>query len=121
MPRADISDAWLGTAKVLQEAAPGKLVIKYWPGNEKLKGKKVFDLKTASFPSIPTPQAIPSTKWEFSAGVLKGQSGRSGLAFFELDPGYEKGVVIELELTLSGNGAAGLFFGSEIPDYKSHP
>ena len=121
MPRADVSDAWLGTIKILQEAAPGKLLIKYWPGNEKLKGKKVFDLKTASFPSTPSPQAIPTTKWEFSGGVLKGQSGGSGLAFFELDPNYEKGVVIELELTLSGDGAAGLFFGSEIPDYENHP
>jgi len=111
MPRADFLDSWLGTMKVLEEQAPGRLVLKYWHGNEKLKGDAVFDLEKADPPVTPSPQSIPAAKWESASGRLKGSTGSSGLAYFECSAGFETGVVVEADIRMSGQGAAGIFFG----------
>ncbi len=113
MPRANFLDASLGTVKVLKEAAPGKLVLRYWTGNDKLKGSRIFDLRTAKAPTTPTPQLIPSGRWTLACGALRGVSEGSSLCFFPLEPCFGTGVVIELVMTLEGGeyAAGGLLLG----------
>ena len=112
MPRDDFIDAWLGTVKLLEEDAPGKLVLKWWTGNENLKGATLFDVETCSDLVTPSPQTEPSGKWECANGIIKGETAGSSLAYFETDVCYKNGVVIEGEFSISGNGAAGLFIGT---------
>lgn len=112
LPRANFVDAWLGTVKVLREDAPGRLSLHYWPGNEALKGKCLFNLAQAGEPAAPYPQAHPIGAWKAEDGTLTGTSGATSLAYFPLEGAYADGVVIEAEITVHA-GAAGLFFGSE--------
>jgi len=116
MPRDHFLDAWLGTLKVLEESAPGRLALRYWSGNDVLRGPCVFDLADAPAPLTPTPQAIPAGTWESAGGSLRGRTGASALAYFACDVPYHAGVVIEADLALSGDGAAGLFFGVDAQD-----
>ena len=113
MPRDNFLDAWHSTAKILEEERPGKLVLKYWPGNEKLKGDTLFDLREAPPPRLPTPQAIPTGRWEHASGRLRGATGGTSLAWFETDACFGDGAIIEADITLAGHGAAGLFLGIE--------
>ncbi|MBU4367097.1 MAG: hypothetical protein L6437_10245 [Kiritimatiellae bacterium] len=112
MPRNNFLDAWLGTVKLLEEEAPGKLVLKWWPGNENLKGTKLFEVGDKPDLVTPSPQAVPSGKWECAGGVIRGKTAGASLAFFETDACYNDGMVIESEFRISGNGAAGLFIGT---------
>jgi len=113
MPRDNFLDAWLGTVKVLEEKKPGLLALKYWSGNDALQGKQVFDLKAAPSPATPFTQSIPSAQWRFAEGVLTGKATGSALAYFDLEPSFEDGIVLEMMLSVTGEGAAGLFFGTK--------
>jgi len=112
MPRAEFLDAWLGTVKIVEEATPGKLALKFWPGNEKLKGAKLFDMRQAGAPHTPFPQKLPNVEWHCGPESIRGSTGSSALAYFDFNAPYGDGVVIEVDLRVKGEGAAGLFFGS---------
>lgn len=115
MSRADFLDGWFGTIKILEENAPGRLSIKYWPGNEKLKGEKIFSLDRPNLHPLPPK---PSGDWNFKPGIIKGHTAGSALVVYELPDFYENGVVIEAEVSLRGDGAGGFFFGTAEHDTK---
>lgn len=112
MPRGNFIDAWLGTVKLLEEASPGRLVLKWWPGNRNLKGPKIFAVGGKPKLLTPFPQAIPTGQWKCVGKTIRGQTVGSSLAYFETNECYHDGVVIECEVGVSGKGAAGLFFGA---------
>lgn len=113
MPRTDFLEAWLGTMKLLEEREPGGLILKYWSGNDGLKGNVVFDLKSAGAPIVPQPQSIPAARWKFDSSALIGSVSGSSVIYYELPKCFEDGVVVEAEVKIGGEGAAGLFFGIE--------
>ena len=110
MPRASFVDAWLGTPKVLREEKPGTLALAYWTGCEKLKGKLLFDLADPPGFLAPNPQPIPAARWEVKPGSVRGTTTASGVLRFDRDLPVSDGLVIEAELSMDGEGAAGFWF-----------
>jgi len=114
MPRANFLDAWLGAPKVLVQERPGKLALQYWDGCERLKGQKLFDLAEPPPFSTPTPQSIPLVAWTLKSARLHGRTQMGcGVLSFDVKLPVRDGIVIEAEVTLTGDGAAGLWFSTD--------
>lgn len=113
LPRENFIDAWLGTMKVLEEEKPGKLVLRWWTGNERLKGKEIFNLSVEKEVLTPFPQPVRTAEWKLKSGFIMGSTGSTALAYFNTTDCYTDGVVIETELVFEGTGAGGIFFGIE--------
>jgi len=111
LPRDNCVDAWLGTVKVLREEAPGRLALHYWSGNDRLTGPLLFDLAQAGEPDAPFPQARPTARCRCEDGTLTAETGATALLYYSFSAGYRDGVVIDAEMAVAGDGAAGLFFG----------
>ena len=119
MPRNNFTDAWLGTCKVLREDWPGKLSLNWWPGNEALKGNKIFDIVNRPCFTQPKSSELPTGGWCYCDKRLELETDSSVLIYSDTRS-FKKGIVVETCLRINGDGAGGLFFGSASLD-ADHP
>jgi hypothetical protein len=113
MPRKEFTDAQLAVCKELIEEAPNRLAMKWWDGNEKLKGDLILDL--ANKPEWTTPKT-----YELPTGVLVSDGDGDGVTLttessclsYCATENLENGIVVEATLRIHGDGAGGLFFGN---------
>jgi len=111
---------WLAPIKALIEERPWQLALKYWPGNEALKGKRLVVPQRS--PGLETHAPIdgrPTTgHWDVRNGVLAGESLKTAaLATMRIDGATESGCVVEAiqQIGRCVGAGAGLFIGG-APD-----
>lgn len=120
LPRENFTDAWLGTCKVLREERPGKLSLRWWPGNERLKGSVLFNLSQEQAEDwiVPRYYELHTGQCTYGQDGLTLTTGSSVLAWHPTAD-YVGGLIAEAVFTIHGEGAAGLLFGgveSEDPN-----
>jgi hypothetical protein len=107
---------WFSTVKELAEDTPWHLSLRYWEGNEKLKGRLLIDgtMPHASFPQ-PVQGRPLCTDWKQSAIAVSGYSAASsGLAVIELPEAAKKGCFVRFRMRVDnggGGGSAGIYAG----------
>ena len=107
---------WLAPLKELVETTPWHLALRYWPGNDGLKGDLVLDTIDAERVSFPQPVLGRPlcANWQVDEGSMTGAAGHAvGLAVIQIPSGAKTGCMVSCDLVISHNNGdgAGLFIG----------
>lgn len=114
------SDAWMGAIKELVEEEPYRLALKYYSGNEKLKGKRLLsDIRPQEWKEAFRAGVQPAVFWDFTENAVTFTSNASAMCLCHSGlGGSEKtqantdladGRVVECNVHADGVGF-GLFF-----------
>ncbi len=107
--------AWLAPVKVLVEERPWRLALKYWEGNDRLRGEAIETgpVLPVSFPR-PRPTSRLAVDWSTGADWIEGSTEHgAGVAVVDLGLPAGRGAMVTAELSFPrpGAGGAGLFVG----------
>ena len=117
------SDAWMGAVKRSAEVRPGTLELRYYEGNERLKGRVLLsEVRTEEWAEIFRAGVQPAVFWDLTDGEIAfgnngsamclAHRGLEGVPETEAYTALEDGRVLETEIRFAGR-CAGLWFGTK--------
>ena len=105
---------WLGPVKELVEESPGHLALYYDRTNDRLRQTPLWQDRGPPAPELPKAHHRLCAEWSWADGTLEGKTEvATGLALWRNKLREDEGLVVEMEMDISRDGYAGLFFGGD--------